>query len=277
MSDELSRIVDRLREEVEEHADRSPIEQQAALLRVLRDELGTVPTESLWPLLIKLRRLLSDRAGESEASHLWESISSLAAGGTPRVAHEAGAPTPVVIAESAEPTARSLLGDAYPADAPLEGAALERLLKLLGSFLEILERHEQEYQNLNLKLRQSTMRGGGDTVIGMKRELGQRLREVLAEAVLESRDLSDLELRLRRFGAAPLLVYTAYHAGIQKAIESMRRLLDPQTLEREHGKGSWQAYRRLYRGTLYALGPEFQAEFFEKPFLDEYLSRLKKI
>ena len=73
------------------------------------------------------------------------------------------------------------------------------------------------------------------------------------------------------------LVYTAYHAGIQKAIQSMRQLLDPQSLEREHGKGAWQAYRRLYRGTLYALGPEFQAEFFEKPFLDEYLSRLKKI
>jgi hypothetical protein len=223
----LDRLAGLLREVAEERADLSPRERQEALMEVLRRELDSVPLEEIYPKLAELRALFAEGSGESEAGFLWECLG--------RIPRDGGAPTqplPAPVVQAASPEgegagdlARSVLGDELPSETTLSPELQARTLDLLLFLFETLELQEQEYQDLNLRLRQATMfeGGTGGTVIGLK--LMPRLRQVFAKAALETGDRAELETRLKKFGASALLVYTAYHAGIKRSLQKVRKML----------------------------------------------------
>jgi hypothetical protein len=275
---EIERIAEALRKEAQQHASSSPEVRRGALLEVLRRELDPLPPRELYPYLQELRAQLGGADGETETGSLWESLTGLASR-VPETDTGRTRPVAPTSSEGTERLARALLDREFPADAKVTPEILDRLVKVLSALAESIDRSQDAYQFLNMELRKDTDRKSGGTM-QIIRDMDS-IRKVIARAVLGGGDTSELESRLKKVGgASAVLVHQAYKAGIQKGLESARKLLDPQVIERDQGKDPrawWLAYRRIYRNEVYELGTDFRIIFLEKFFLDEYFERLKKL
>lgn len=293
---EGARIADLLRKEAEERSDSTSKERRAALLQVLRRELDGHPTRSLGRTLAELRECFAPAGDDSEAAGLWEWIAQIEprpAEPARRPAYEPQAhpPAPTAPAPRAAPApastpagggalekvARATLGQYLPAGVPIDEEMQERLVSALDAIFGLLEMYEEQGRLLSAEIRKGTMLAGrsGGTIADLKR--GDRLRKIIARAVVEGGDLEEVKKRLKSFGTTAVLVYGAHHASVRRATASIRQLIDPQALQKEHGKAAWEAYRRLYHNELHDLDPSFQAQFVDEPFIQEYFKEFDKL
>jgi hypothetical protein len=276
---EMERIAEALRKEAAGRAGEPPGERRAALLDVLRRELDPLPPRELYEVLVEIRATLAPDGAETEASQLWECVASLAASGGD-TGRQRAVPPPAAAAagDGMDRLAAALLGKELPAGTRVTAEMQERIIKVLEALVQAIDRSQDAFQFLNMELRRSADRKSSGTMQVFKEM--DSIRKVLARSVLQSGDASELEERMKKLGGSAIVVHQAYKAGIHRGLEAVRKLLDPQVIERDHGKDPkawWLAYRRIYKNEAYDFGTDFRIIFLEKTFLDEYFDRIKKL
>jgi hypothetical protein len=266
MSD-FTRIVDALRQETRKRAD--PGERRAAALEILRREMDAVPSEEVVSELKQLRERLAPSDRESEAARLWEAVASA----DERARSQAASSD----AGGAADLLREALGPDWKDGAAASPEVRERLGAVLRKIVDVLTRCDEALRRLNLDLRTHMMLEGrsGGTVVGLKLE--EPIRKLISRAVLETGDVLELERRVEGIAKSGILFHNAHVASNRQAWEAIRRRLDPQTIQKEHGGKAWEAYRRVYHNEFLDFGAEFEEQFVTKPFLQEYFRTLDKV
>ncbi len=266
MSD-VARIADALRAATRTQGD--PGARRAAALEVLRREMAGIPREEVLSTLAGLRASLAPADRDSEASRLW---GALVMAESRQRENAAGSP------QGVDPALlRSVLGTEGKDATAATPEVGERLGWVLGRIVDVLVRCDEALRRLNLDLRTHMMLDGrtGGTVVGLKLE--EPIRKLIARAVLETGDPAELERRVERIASAGILLHKAHEASNRQAWEAIRKRLDPQVIQKEHGGRAWEAYRKVYHNELLDFGADFEEQFVTKPFLQEYFSILDKV
>lgn len=268
---EIDRIAEKLRLSASKLAAAPAEERKTALLDVLRGELDAIPEKEIYGVLARLRKVLAP-SDNGEAASLWECLSVLGS-------HGAAARVPEKPAPSATPPAgieEAFLGKKYSKEAPRDAQGQERLIKLLAQVMDDLDTADTEFQRMLMGWRKPIVKGRThETLVGLK--VKSSLRSLLLKSLSEGGTTEEIDKRIRLLGAAASIVYISYHQAVANVCGTLRELIEPQALERNHGKEAWAKYRQLYVNKLQRLGPEFQQEFFETNFLQEFFRRLRNI
>jgi hypothetical protein len=260
---DLDGIVDAVNREAERHAD--PRERQRAILAVLRRELDAVPVEQLPLELARLRERLAPADRGSEGARLWEAISGGEVGAGSRAEARA---------VGADELSKLLLGAEWKNARASSPEVAERLIGALRRIVGLVTQYDDAMRDLNIDLRTHTMLEGrsGGTLMGLKLEAP--IGKLLTRAVLETDDFSELERRLESLKSAVIFIYHAHRASVRAMREDLKRLLDPQAIQREHGNKAWEAYRQIFHRDLLDMAPDFEEQFVTRRFLKEYFRSL---
>ena len=76
--------------------------------------------------------------------------------------------------------------------------------------------------------------------------------------------------------ASGLYVSEAQSRAMRDACGAIKKLLDPAKIQKKHGGGSWNAFKRIYKNDLYEFDNLFRESIVDPPFLKSYFQILRK-